>query len=107
MNYRHTPLAAAIVAALYPAVGHSQQQQQQRSADATRLEEVTVTATRRELNLQDVAQSITALSTADIQKHAFQALDDVVGALPSVNLVNSMPGRNSGVRRGITTGSSE
>lgn len=103
MNYRNTPLAAAILAALYPAVGNTQQ----RASDSTRLEEVTVTATRRELNLQDVAQSVSALSTADIEKHAFVSLDDVMGALPSAHLVNLMPGRNSVVMRGITTGSSE
>lgn len=104
MNERMTPLAAAIVAVLYPA---SAVLAQRAASDSTRLEEVVVTATRRELNLQDVAQSVTALSTEDIQKQAFQSLDDVVGALPSVNLINVMPGRNSVVMRGISTGSAE
>ena len=58
-------------------------------------------------NLQDVAQSVTALSTEDIAKQAFQSLDDVAGALPSVTLVNAIPGRNDIVMRGISTGTGE
>jgi outer membrane receptor protein involved in Fe transport len=104
MNDRKIPLAAAIFAVLHPA---SAALAQRASSEGNRLEEVVVTATRRELNLQDVAQSITALSTEDIEKQAFQSLDDVVGALPSVNLINLMPGRNSVVMRGISTGSAE
>jgi outer membrane receptor protein involved in Fe transport len=104
MNDRMTPLAAAIFAVLYPATGALAQRA---SSEGARLEEVVVTATRREVNLQDVAQSITALSTEDIAKQAFQSLDDVVMALPSVNLVTALPGRNSIVMRGISTGSAE
>jgi outer membrane receptor protein involved in Fe transport len=104
MNDRMTPLAAAIFAVLYPATGALAQRA---ASDGARLEEVVVTATRREQNLQDVAQSVTAISTEDIEKQAFQSLDDVVGALPSVNLVNVMPGRNDVIIRGITTGTGE
>ncbi len=86
MNDRMTPFAAAILATLYPA---SAALAQRTASDGAKLEEVIVTATRREVNLQDVAQSVTALSTEDIAKQAFQSLDDVVGALPSVTLVNA------------------
>ena len=50
---------------------------------------------------------MTAISTEDIEKQAFQTLDDVVTALPSVNLINALPGRNDIVMRGISTGSGE
>ncbi len=99
-----TPLAAAIVTALYPA---SATLAQRAEGDRGRLEEIVVTATRRELNLQEVAQSITAFSTDDIERQALHNVEDVIGALPSVNLVNSMPGRNSIIMRGISTGSAE
>ena len=98
-----TPLAAAIVTALYPASATLAQ----RAEGDRGLEEIIVTATRRELNLQEVAQSITAFSTADIERQALHNVEDVIGALPSVNLVNSMPGRNSIIMRGISTGSAE
>ena len=66
-----------------------------------------VTATRRSENLQDVAQSVTALSTEDIDKQALPTLYDVVGALPTVNLVNAIPGHNNIIMRGISTGTGE
>jgi outer membrane receptor protein involved in Fe transport len=103
MTDRKIPLAAAICAVLQPvSVALAQQ-----APDPTRLESVVVTATRREVNLQNVAQSVTALSTEDIARQAFQSLDDVAGALPSVTLVNAIPGRNDIIMRGISTGTGE
>ncbi|HET6630030.1 MAG TPA: TonB-dependent receptor [Woeseiaceae bacterium] len=100
-----TPLATAVVAALYP--GSAALAQEQDEAAQRGLEEIVVTATRRETSLQDVPQSITALSTADIQRQAFQNMEDYMKALPSMNLVNMMPGRNSVIMRGVSTGSAE
>ncbi len=104
MIERKTPLAAAVFSALYPA---SQTLAQETHSPATRLEPVTVTATRRSENLQDVAQSVTALSTEFIQKQALTNLYDLTNALPSVNIISSTPGRNAIVMRGISTGSAE
>ncbi len=104
MKERINPLAAAVFTVLYPA---SHANAQSTGSAGARLEEVVVTATRREMNLQNVAQSVTAISTEDIEKQAFQSLEDVVAALPSVNLINALPGRNAIVVRGISTGSGE
>lgn len=100
--YSLTPLAAAVVGALNPISAGAQERN-----ESGQLEEIVVTATRREANLQDVAQSITAFSTADIERQAFQNMADYMKALPSMNLVNAMPGRNSVIMRGVSTGSSE
>ena len=54
MTDQRIPLAAAICAALHPASAALAQ----RAAEPTGLEPVVVTATRREVNLQDVAQSV-------------------------------------------------
>jgi outer membrane receptor protein involved in Fe transport len=97
---RTTPLTAAILATLYPSLSPAQQ-------ESGKLETIIVTATRRELNLQEVPQSIAAFSTDDIERQALQDVEDVIRALPSVNLVNSQPGRNSIIMRGISTGSAE
>lgn len=94
---RKSPLAAAIAAALYPTT----------HVYGQALEEVVVSATRRELNVQDVAQSVSVLSTADIEKLGLQNLQDVISALPSINLVNALPGRNALVMRGVSTGTTE
>jgi outer membrane receptor protein involved in Fe transport len=103
MTDRKIPLAAAIFSVLNPATAALAQS----AAGSNTLEPVIVTATRREVNLQDVSQSVTALSTEDIAKQAFQSLDDVAGALPSVTLVNAIPGRNDIIMRGISTGTGE
>lgn len=100
-----TPIAAAVVAALYP--GNPALAQDQDDDSLRGLEEIVVTATRRATSLQDVPQSVTAFSTDEIQRQAFQNMEDFMKALPSMNLVNSMPGRNSVVMRGISTGSTE
>ena len=102
-RYNSSTLTAAILATLYPSLSLGQQDQK----DSGKLETIIVTATRRELNLQEVGQSITAFSTADIERQALQDVEDVIGALPSVNLVNNQPGRNSIFMRGISTGSAE
>jgi outer membrane receptor protein involved in Fe transport len=104
MNERMTPLAAAVFAVLYPGAAALAQQA---PSEGTKLEQVVVTATRRNENLQDVGQSITALSTEDIEKQAFQSLQDVIGALPSVSNVSALPGRTNVVMRGVSAGSDE
>ena len=104
MNERLTPLAAAVFAILYPATAPIAAET---ATESVRLEAVVVTATRRNEKLQDVGQSITALSTQDIAKQAFRSINDVIGALPSVNIVSSTPGRNSIIMRGVSTGSAE
>jgi outer membrane receptor protein involved in Fe transport len=100
-HYSTSPLTAAVLVALYPPLTLAQR------ASSGGLEEIVVTATRREINLQDVGQSVRAFSTADIERQAFQDAEDVISALPSVNLVNNQPGRNSIIMRGISTGSAE
>lgn len=100
--FRKTPLAIAVAAALYPAALILAAD---RAGDT--LEEVIVTATRREVNLQAVPQSVTALSTEFIKKQALTNLSDLVNALPSVNIVSTWPGQNTIVIRGISTGASE
>jgi hypothetical protein len=47
----------------------------------------------RSENLQDVAQSVTALSTEFIEKQALTNMYDLVGALPSVNSSVTYPAR--------------
>lgn len=96
---RLTPIAASICAVLYPA--------SQVSAQDVALETVVVTATKREVMMQDVGQSVAALTTADFQKQAIQGTEDYVRALTSVSLFNTVPGRNSLVMRGMSAGTTE
>ncbi len=105
-KYALTSLAASIASVLYPGAAAIAQ-----DADAEDksfvVEEVLVTATKRTVNLQDIPQSIMAFGTADIEKMSFKGMEDYLKALPSAALTSSMPGRNSLVMRGISTGSYE
>jgi outer membrane receptor protein involved in Fe transport len=100
-----TPLATAVISAIYPAAAALAQSSEDTAQEG--IEEILVTATKRETNLQNVPQSITAFSNADIEKMVFRQMEDYMKALPSASLVNSMPGRNSLSMRGISTGSAE
>ena len=62
-SYVLQPLTAAVVAALNPGAAAAQEG----AEEGLSLEEITVTATRREMNIQDVGQSINTITTADIE----------------------------------------
>ena len=101
LPFRLTLLAAAVHAATQGQMAFAEQQ------DGRAIEEVVVTATKREADMQDVAQSITAFTSEDLERLAARDMKEYIDALPSVTLVNSLPGRNSVVFRGVSTGSSE
>ena len=65
------------------------------------LEEVTVTARKRTESLQDIPQSIQALSESTIVQAGLRGMDDYVRFLPSVNIVQANPGTATVVFRGI------
>ena len=76
-------VAAAVATALsIPAMHVSNLLAQEPSNFA--LEEIIVTATKRELNIQDVGQSIMALTNEDIEKMGIKSMADYIKALPSV-----------------------
>ncbi len=83
---RRTTLATAVLAAL----GGSQlaiAQAQDNDVDATLLEEVVVTAQRREQTLQEVPMSISAFTGEDLEYLQADNLDSLQGAVPNLNLV--------------------
>ena len=76
------------------------------AADATSavVKEVIVTANKREENLRDVPQSVTALSGADLEAQRAFAFEDYVPRVPGMNLISSQPGRTRLSLRGINAG---
>ena len=95
---KFSPVTAAVVAAISPTATAIAQD------DGNELDEVIVTATKRSLDLQDVAQSIDVLSAVDLARMGARDLDSTIRALPSVNLTALQPGQNSIVFRGVSTG---
>jgi outer membrane receptor protein involved in Fe transport len=97
----------AVAAVLYPASMAIAQEPAPDAQQPNTEHEIIVTATRREEDMQDVPQSITALSTEFIEKQGLTNIDELAEALPSLNIVSPWPGQNTIIIRGITTGASQ
>jgi len=89
------------------ALAHSGQAQQADSTGtstnrgAAVIEEITVTANRREEALQDVSASITAFSQADIERQGFDSFSDFAGTVPGLTMNESVKNRASFNIRGV------
>ncbi|MDP3655824.1 MAG: TonB-dependent receptor [Brevundimonas sp.] len=101
-------IAQAVV--ITPAQAQAQQQQQEAAArserhdrDAAKLDEVIVTATRREERLRDVPVSITALSQEELNERGIVNYDGLATATPGVVLNRASANFNNFTARGIAT----
>mgnify|MGYP006276250157 FL=1 len=92
--YGRSAIAAAVSAALTGPSAFAQSQ-----GDA--IEEIVVTATKREESLADIPMSIRAFTTDDIVRQGLEGLDDYVGKIPALALARREPGGNSVVFRGV------
>jgi outer membrane receptor protein involved in Fe transport len=66
------------------------------------LEEIIVTATKREANLQDVPIAVTAFGEQDIVRQGFKTLDDYIGQIPGLAFSRREPGGTTVLMRGCT-----
>ncbi len=97
---RRTPVATAVAATLLslslPEVSLAQ--------GATALEEVIVTARKREQSLQDVSVAVTAVTAADLAANQIRNSEDLVAMVPSLNFQKGSNARQSSFNiRGIGT----
>jgi outer membrane receptor protein involved in Fe transport len=67
----------------------------------TALEEVRVTARKREEKLQDVPESIQAISQSTIERAGLQELEDYSRFVPSMSYTAQAPGANKLIFRGV------
>lgn len=67
----------------------------------TVIEEIIVTATKREANIQDIPQAITAFTSDDIERRGFTQLDDYARHVPSLSFGKREPAGTSIVFRGV------
>ncbi len=65
--------------------------------------EVIVTATKREVGVQDVPMSIAVLSSQDINRRGLIGMEDYLRSIPGVNQIDTGAAGNAIVIRGITT----
>ncbi len=100
-KYALTPIAGAVATALCPA---QQAVAQDADSDAVTLDEIIVTATKRELSVQDIPASIQAISSDALQAMGAKSMEDYSRFVPSVNVVSYGAGDNTVVFRGAITG---
>ena len=77
------PLASLVLAAPLPAIGQAPDQP---AATGGNLEEIVVTARRREEKLQSVPLSITALTGASIEEHEIRTSEEFSHIVPSLSI---------------------
>ncbi|HVS24371.1 MAG TPA: TonB-dependent receptor [Gammaproteobacteria bacterium] len=67
------------------------------------LEEIVVTATRREANLQDVPLSIVAITGDDLEIRGMESIESLSATVPNLNIIGGLagPGTTSFTVRGI------
>ena len=71
--------------------------------DSGGIEEVVVTAEKREQNLQDVPSSITAVSDTEIERGTYQNIFDLQTSVPSLVVGSAGASRPFFFIRGITS----
>jgi len=64
------------------------------------LEEIIVTATKRQASMQDVPLAVTAFTEQDIVRQGFRTLDDYFGQIPSISFSRREPGGTTVLMRG-------
>ena len=74
-------------------------------ADASALQEIVVTARKRQENLQDVPLSIDVFTNKDMQNLGIKGLDDYAQRAPSISIISEGPGAQLFVMRGVSDGS--
>lgn len=101
ITFRH--IATLCGATALTVVGHSALAQVNEAKQrADQLEQIIVTARKRQENLQEVPMSISAFSEEAIERYNFTKLSDIVGQTPNMTFVSGESGRlNSPVIRGM------
>jgi iron complex outermembrane receptor protein len=74
----------------FSAGGTDAQSSAPKEGDATKLEEITVTARRREESLFSVPVAVTGLSSTDIRARGIQTAEDLQNFVPSLNVSSSV-----------------
>ena len=100
LRFRNVLLAAASLTALAVAPGAALAQDQ----ETTVVEELIVTSTLRDVNLQDVPFSVNAQTQEDIQKANAVTLEDLSRNIAGLTVQNLGPGQSQVSIRGVSAG---
>jgi outer membrane receptor protein involved in Fe transport len=75
------------------------------NSSSSGLQEIVVTARKREENLQDVPLSIDVFTKKDMQNLAIAGFDDYAQKVPSISFISEGPGAQLLIMRGVSDGS--
>jgi outer membrane receptor protein involved in Fe transport len=74
------------------------------TADDDDVEEIIVTASKKEQNIQDVAMSVQAIGASELEKKNIKSLEDISSISPAVTFNNVGPGKSNFYIRGVSDG---
>lgn len=94
-------MIAMLISATTGTVSIAYAQDDSTANDSSVLEEIIVTATKRETSLQDTAYSIVALGAKELGKSGVNDFVDFVGSVPGLSLRDQGPGQSRPVIRGL------
>ncbi len=97
-------LAALSISAPAAVLGQSADSDAAPATSDFTLEEITVTATKRESSLKDVPFSVNAQTQADIQRSGARNLEDVARNVAGLTIQNLGPGQSQVAIRGVSAG---
>jgi len=101
VELRHRPVIAGVLG-LVVLLGHAQAQEASHG-DSGEIEEIVVTAEKRDATIETTAISITALSGGDIQDRGFTDLASLMKTVPGVSIRTSGPGMTEFEMRGVAS----
>jgi len=104
LNPEQLPVKSALAVAVSMALsGHAEEVQAQESEPISgTIEEITVTARKREQSMQDVSASIQAITGDQLKRQGLLNMEDVVRFLPNVSHIGGTAGANKIIFRGVS-----
>jgi len=97
------PVKSTLAFAVSMAVsGHATEAQAQDGAESGGIDEITVTARKREESLQDVSGSIQAFTGEDLKRQGLFNIEDIARQAPSMNIIGGTAGANKIIFRGVS-----
>ena len=97
------PVKSTLAFAVSMAVsGHATEAQAQDGAQSGGIDEITVTARKREESLQDISGSLQAFTGEDLKKQGISNIEDLARQAPSMNIIGGTAGANKIIFRGVS-----
>jgi len=96
------PVKSALAAAVSVAVAGYADEVQAQGATSSGIEEITVTARKREESLQDVSASVQAMTGEDLKRQGLLNLEDTIRMIPSMSSIGGTAGANKIIFRGVS-----